>query len=144
MISNKTIVQRSGILDERFWQPNDSVMADRGFTIAEELKQLKVNLNIPVFLGGRSQLTKAEIKESQTIDLVWIHVEPAISRIKKFRIIRNEILLTFHDSINQIWTVWCLLCNFMPPLIQNSLIYVYLCINLYIVLNSCISDSCKL
>ena len=62
-------------------------MADRGFTIVEELKQLKVNLNIPVFLRGRSQLTKAEIKEPQTIDLVRIHIEPAISRIKKFRII---------------------------------------------------------
>ena len=62
-------------------------MADRDFTIVEELKQLKVNLNIPVFLRGRSQLTKAEIKEPQTIDLVRIHIEPAISRIKKFRII---------------------------------------------------------
>ena len=34
----KKIVRRSGILDERFWQPNDSVMADRGFTIDEALK----------------------------------------------------------------------------------------------------------
>ena len=121
-ISDKEIVPRSGILDERFWQPNDSVMADRGFTIDEELKPLKVNLNIPAFLDDRIQLTKAEVKESKTIALVQIHVERAISRIKKIRIIRNEIPLTFHGSINQIWTVCqiCLLCNFMPPLIQNS------------------------
>ena len=83
-ISDKEIVRRSGISDERFWQPNDSVMADRGFTIDEKLKQLKVDLNIPAFLGGRSQLTKAEIKKSQTIASVRIHVERAISRIKKF------------------------------------------------------------
>ena len=38
-ISDKEIVRRSGILDERLWQPNDGVMADRGFTIDEELKQ---------------------------------------------------------------------------------------------------------
>ena len=119
-ISDKEIVRRSGILDERFWQPNDSVMVDRGFTIDEELKQLKVDLSIPAFLGGRSQLTKAKVKESQTIASVRIHVERAISRIKKFRIVRNEIPLTFHGSINQIWTACCLLCNFMPPLIQNS------------------------
>ena len=112
MISDKEIVRRSGILDERFWQPNDSVMTDCGFTIDEELKELKVNLNIAAFVGGRSQLTKAEVKESQTIAFVRIHVERAISRI-----IRNKIPLTFHGTINQIWTIWCLLCNFMPPLI---------------------------
>ena len=92
--------------------------------IDEELKQLKVNLNIPAFHGGTSQLTKAEAKKSQTIVSVRTYVEQAISHINKFRIIRNEILLTFHGSINQIWTVWCLLCNFMLPLIQNSYIYV--------------------
>ena len=87
----KTIVRGSGILDERFWQPNDNVTAVRGFTIDEELKQSNVNLNIPAFLDGRSQLTKAEVKESETIALVQMHVEQAISPIKKFRIIRNEI-----------------------------------------------------
>ena len=92
--------------------------------IDEELKQLKVNLNIPAFHGGRSQLTKAEAKKSQTIVSVRTYVEQAISHINKFRIIRNEIPLTFHGSINQIWTVWCLLCNFMLPLIKNSYIYV--------------------
>ena len=50
-ISDKEIVRSSGILDKRFWQPNDSVMADRGFAIDGELKQLKVNLNIAAFLG---------------------------------------------------------------------------------------------
>ena len=58
-------------------------MEDRGFTIDEELKQLKVKLNISAFLGGRSQLTKAEVKESHAIASVRIHVERAISRIKK-------------------------------------------------------------
>ena len=39
-------------------------MADRGFTIDEELKQSKVNLNTSAFLGGRSQLRKAEVNKS--------------------------------------------------------------------------------
>ena len=118
-ISDKEIVRRSGFLNEKLWLPNDSVMADRGFTIEEDLEPLNVSLNIPAFLGGRSQLTKAEVKESQSIASVRIHVERAISHVKKFRIIRNEIPLTFHGSINQIWTVCCMLCNFMTPLIQT-------------------------
>ena len=31
-------------------------MAERGFTIESDLKELKDNLNIPSFLGGRAQL----------------------------------------------------------------------------------------
>ena len=83
-----------------------------------------MSLNIPAFLGGRQQLIKVEVKESQTIALVSIHVKRAIQRIKKFRLIRNEILLNLHGSINQIWTVCALLCNFMPPLIVKNTEYV--------------------
>ena len=58
-------------------------MVDCGFTIDGELKQLTVNLNIPAFLRGRSQLTQAEVKESQTIASVRIHVKQTNSSIKK-------------------------------------------------------------
>ena len=57
--------------------------------------------------------------ESQTIASVRVHVERAIQRIKKFRQIRNEVLLVLHGSNNQIWTVSCLLWNFMPSLIKQ-------------------------
>ena len=106
---------------KELWEKDDSVMADRGFMIEEDLKPLNVTLNIPAFLDQKDQLSEEEVKESQTIVSVRIHVERAIQRVKKFRQIRNEILLTLHGSINQIWTVSCLLCNFMPPLIQKDL-----------------------
>ena len=77
-------------------------------------------MNIPVFLGGRDYLTKPEVKASQTIASVRIYVERAIQRIKTYGIIRNEIPLTLHESINQIWTVFCLLTNLTPPLIDES------------------------
>ena len=35
-------------------------MADRGFTIHDELARVGVSLNIPAFLGGRDYLTKAK------------------------------------------------------------------------------------
>ena len=120
-ISDKEIVKRSGFLTKELWKKDDSVMADRGFTIAEDLRKLDVSLNIPAFLEQRDQFTKEEVEESQTIASVRIHVERAIQRVKKFRQIRNEINLCLHGSINQIWTVACLLCNFMPPLIQKDL-----------------------
>ena len=112
-ISDKEIVRKSGILEKELWSHGDSVMAERGFTIESELKELKVDLNIPSFLGGRAKLTAAEVKESQTIASVRIHVKRAIQRVKKFKVIRNEMPLTLHGSANELWTVCCLLCNFL-------------------------------
>ena len=66
-LSNKEITCRSGYLNPGFWQQGDSVMADRGFTIEENLKDLGVTLNIPAFLDGRDQLERDEVIESQSI-----------------------------------------------------------------------------
>ena len=100
-ISDKEIVAGSSILDSRFWKEGDSCMGDSRFAIADDLKSLIIELNIPAFLSGRDQLTKAEIKESQSISSVCIHVERAIRRLTS-RLIRNEILLVFHGLINQL------------------------------------------
>ena len=45
-ISDKEIVKRSGILNKNLWDDNDSIMAERGFTIQNELAPLNVELNI--------------------------------------------------------------------------------------------------
>ena len=118
--SDKEIVRRSGILRNELWSPGDSVMADKGFTIEDDLAPLNVTLNIPAFLGARDQLDQSEVLETQTIAAVRIHIERAIQRIKRFKIIRNEISLSHHGSINQIWTVVCLLSNLLSPLIQKN------------------------
>ncbi|XP_065645285.1 uncharacterized protein LOC136075776 [Hydra vulgaris] len=118
-ISDKKIVVRSGFLKKELCNKNDSVMADRGFTISDHLNTINVKLNISSFLNGQ-QLSKEDATESQTIASLRIHVERAIRRIKVYRQISNEIPLVFHGSINQLWTVTCLLCNFLPPLIKNQ------------------------
>ena len=117
--SDKEIVGKCGLLDPQLWHANrDSVMADRGFTIEDDLKKINVALNIPAFLDGRDQLDEDEVPESQSIASVHSHVERLMSRLKKFRLIKTEIPLTMHGSITQICTVCSLLCNFMDPLIK--------------------------
>ena len=44
------------------WAKNDSIMADRGSLISDDLESIGVSLNIPAFLKVRGQLTKAEAK----------------------------------------------------------------------------------
>lgn len=60
------------------------------------------------------------VKVSQIIALVGLHVEQVILRIKTYKLSQNEIPLTLHGSINQIWTVICLLTNLTRPLVNNS------------------------
>ena len=113
-LSDKEIVSRCGVLHPGLWEKGDSVMADRGFTIQELLDPLGVKVNIPAFLDGKEQLDKEDVM-SQTISSVRIHVERIIARIKKFKVLKNEIPLNLNGIIYQIWTVACLLCNFMDP-----------------------------
>ncbi|KAH9364778.1 hypothetical protein HPB48_011794 [Haemaphysalis longicornis] len=64
-----------------------SLMADRGFTIEEECKELSLHLNIPQFTEGRPQLSEADETKTRLISNVRIHVERVIRRIKTYRIL---------------------------------------------------------
>lgn len=55
-ISDKQLTRQSGVLD--LLESGDSVMADRGFDIQDDLTPLGVKLNIPPFLKGKSQLDR--------------------------------------------------------------------------------------
>ena len=48
-VSDKEIVCRCGILNSKFWDKDDEVMADKGFAIRDLLDPLGVKLNIPFF-----------------------------------------------------------------------------------------------
>lgn len=74
----------SELVEKLAGTPNISVMADRGFTIRDQLKEVGAELNIPPFMEGRSQLPATEALEGRKIESLRIHVERAIARIKNF------------------------------------------------------------
>ena len=82
-ISDRELTERCGLLD--LLEPGDSVMADRGFTIADMLDVRGVNLNIPP-MKTRDQFTQNELTTTRRIASLRIHVERAIGRIKSFKI----------------------------------------------------------
>ena len=119
-ISDKNIVVKSGFLSPQLWEPGDSVMADRGFPIAEYLSPLNVKLLIPSFLKGCDQLSENEVVLSQQIARERIHVERMIQRLKCYHIFDGLIPLSMMGSLNQIITVCGLLANFQKPICKPS------------------------
>ena len=86
--SDREIFDKSGLLD--LLEPGDSIMADRGFTIADLLDSKGVSVNIPPMKVG-DQLTETELIRTRRIASlrIHVHVERAIGRIKQFKILND-------------------------------------------------------
>ncbi|XP_040068988.1 uncharacterized protein LOC115313765 [Ixodes scapularis] len=117
-VSDKETVIQSGLLEMPF-DKGDSVMADKGFKIADLLQKLGVALNIPPFLN-RGKFSTEEVVETQDIAALRIHVERRIQRIKSFHIFDRPIPISLAPLANQIWTVCTVLTNMQSPLIRDS------------------------
>ena len=75
--SDKKITLEFGLLTHL--KAGQEVIADRGFTISEELRELNIRLRIPSFLGSQhAQLTSKEVMRTRRIPEARIHVERAI------------------------------------------------------------------
>ena len=97
-----------------------SVMADRGFTIRDQLNEVGVELNIPLSLNGQKQLPSGKVQEGRTITSLQIHVERAIGRIRNYTMRKSPLPLSMSCIANQIVIVCALLMDFQPVLIPLS------------------------
>ena len=98
----------------------DTVLADRGFNISEDLAIHGARLAIPSFTKGKSQLSQQEVEYSQRIAKVHIHVKRVVGRLKtKYTILQSVLPITLvkhaHDqtvsNIDKIVTVCAALTN---------------------------------
>ena len=116
-ISAPQLTHCSGLLSKLEGKHNISVMADRGFTICDQLQPLGIKLNIPPFLDGREQLKAEEVQQGRSIASIRIHVERAIGRMKNFTILKDVFPINMARIANQIVSVCAWLTNFFPPLV---------------------------
>ena len=101
-ISDKHLTRMCGLLD--LLQPGDSVMADRGFDIKEDLEILGVQLNIPPLLRGKQQLDNVDLIETRRIASLRIHVERAMEQLKNYHIFDRPLPSSFRDTANQVFS----------------------------------------
>ena len=75
-ITDRQLTEKSRLLQRL--ERGDSVMADRGFDIQDDLTPIGVKANIPPFLKGKQQLDAGEMVETRRIASLRIHVERAM------------------------------------------------------------------
>ena len=114
--SDRHIVRESSFLDKV--SPGDTILADRGFPIAEDLLLRHAKLVIPPPGSGIQQMTKANVRQTKTIANARIHVERAINRIKWFAILKHVLPITLVPVADEIVSVCATLCNLLPPLVK--------------------------
>ena len=74
-VSDKVLTQESGFL--HLIEPGDVILADRGFTIADDLAVYGAKLEIPAFTRGKTQLSQRDVEYSKQLSTVRIHVAPS-------------------------------------------------------------------
>ena len=112
--SDVHVTRESGFYD--ILEQHDEVMADRGFTIAEDLLLQHAKLHIPPGKRGQEQFSKSEVKKTKVIANLRIYVEQAIRRLKTFRLIKNELPISMLSNLDNIITVCAAICNLYKPL----------------------------
>lgn len=98
--------------------PGEKVMADRGFTIEENLPS-GVKLIIPGFKHkDKTQFTKTEIQQNKKISEARVHIERAIRRIKQFLVLKHEVKLSQINVYENMFKACGYLVNFQDPFLK--------------------------
>ncbi|XP_055008740.1 uncharacterized protein LOC110154471 [Boleophthalmus pectinirostris] len=112
-ISDRELTEKSGLLD--LLEPGDGCMADKGFNIEKLLADRGATLIIPPF-KMTAQFTEEDALKTQAIAQLRILAERAIRRIKEYHVWKHTLPLNLSGTVNQLWTVCCVMSMFQGPL----------------------------
>ena len=95
----------------------DLVMADKGFTIQDELASVGAKLALPHFMKRKKQFTKEESEHNKKIASLRIHVERYMERLKNWHFFDRPIPVSMSDIASDTWIVVACFSNFLPPMV---------------------------
>ena len=122
--SDQHVTENSGFLKYLIY--GDTVMADRGFNIAEAVRKYGARLQIPSFTKRKEQLRAKEIESTRMIANVRIHVERVIGNLrKKYSLLDQtlpiDFLITEKDkkvtTLDKLVHIACALIKMCPSVV---------------------------
>lgn len=121
-------------------EPDDEIMADRGFSIGDDLAMCGARLRIPAFTKGKEQLSTKEVETTRWLARVRIHIERVIGQLhKKYKILQQTLSINMiqHSSdskknnclLDRILIVIAVLINLSPSVV-NKLLFLIISISM--------------
>ena len=80
-VSDKHLTENCDILN--FLQPDDVILADRGFTVQDSVGLCCAEVKMPPFTRGKRQLSRSAIDTARQLSRVRIHVERVIGVVRQ-------------------------------------------------------------
>lgn len=117
--SDRLIVSSSGFLQHL--HPGDQVLADRGFTVQEEILMAGAELVMPPAAKGKSQMTSADVNKTKKVANVRIHVERVIQKLKTFQILSKVVPISSlrTGGFDDVMTVCCAIINMQTSIVKH-------------------------
>ncbi len=114
-MSDREVFRQSGITS--LLTPDMAIMVDKGFLVDDLVPG---TVHRPAFLSKRTQMSEEDVLKTQSIARLRVHVERIIRRVKENKLFDTTIHLSIAGSINQLFTVACLLSNYQNgPLVKK-------------------------
>ncbi|KAK9966354.1 hypothetical protein ABG768_003471 [Culter alburnus] len=113
-VSDKELLKQSGIVS--LLKPGMAIMVNKGFLV-DDCVPCKVYR--PAYLIKQEELPANEVRETQSIARLRVYIERLICRVKQHKLFDTVIPHSITRTINQLYTVACLLINYQNgPLLQ--------------------------
>ena len=112
--SDKAITEDSGFYN--LLEPNDMIMADKGFNITKELEARQVTLLIPPGRRCDAQVSISKVRRTKKNANLRICVEQIIGRLKVYHILSREMSHNICSQIDNIIKICCALTNLKSPM----------------------------
>lgn len=113
-ISDRELFKQSGIID--LLTPDMAIMVDKSFLIDD---LVPCSIHRPAFVAKGRQMSAGEVRHTQTVARLRVHVERLIRQVKEHKLFDAVIPLSISGNINQLFTVSCLLVNYQNgPLVK--------------------------
>ena len=113
-MSDREIFKLFGIV--KLLKPGMAIMVDKGFRV-DDLVPCKVYR--PAFLRNKQQMSREDVRQTQAIARLRVHVERCIRRVKENKLFDKAIPLSICGNIDELFSVACFLVNYQNgPLVK--------------------------